>query len=52
LDRFVGSSITERIAGDLAWLAQVASSSHSSDQQKKRDVALLALEAVFAQYGP
>jgi autotransporter-associated beta strand protein len=40
----------KRIAGDLAWLAQAANSSDNSDQQRKKDVAILALEAVFAQY--
>ncbi len=40
--------------GDPAWLAQAASSwdgSDSSDQNHKKDLAILALEAVFAQYG-
>ena len=38
-------------AGDLAWLGQTANSSDNSNQQRKRDVAILALDAVFAQYG-
>ena len=37
--------------GDLAWLGQAANSSDNSDQQRKKDVAILALEAVFADYG-
>jgi autotransporter-associated beta strand protein len=42
---------TKRIASDLAWLAQAANSSDNSDQQRKKDVAILASEAVFAEYG-
>ena len=40
----------KRIVGDLAWLAQAANGSDNSDQQRKKDVAILALESVFAQY--
>ena len=36
---------------DLAWPGQAANSSDNSDQQRKKDVAILALDAVFAQYG-
>jgi hypothetical protein len=38
-------------AGDLAWLGQVANSLDTSDQQRKTDVAILALDAVFAEFG-
>jgi hypothetical protein len=37
--------------GDLAWLGQSTNSSDNSDQHRKKDVAILALDAVFAQYG-
>ncbi len=37
--------------GDLAWLGQSANSSDNSDQHRKKDVAILALDAVFARYG-
>ena len=37
--------------GDLTWLGQSTNSSDSSDPQRKKDVAILALDAVFAQYG-
>jgi autotransporter-associated beta strand protein len=40
-----------RHVGDLAWVGQDANSSDNSDQQRKKDVAILALDAVFAQYG-
>ncbi|MGO9110233.1 MAG: autotransporter-associated beta strand repeat-containing protein [Thermoguttaceae bacterium] len=50
-DRFVPSSTARRIAGDLAWLRQAGNSSDNSDQHRRKDVAILALEAVFAQYG-
>jgi autotransporter-associated beta strand protein len=50
-DPFVGSSNAKRAAGALAWLGQAANSSDNLDQQRKKDVATLALEAVFAQYG-
>jgi hypothetical protein len=38
-------------ANDLAWLEQVANNSDNSDLQSKKDVAILALDAVFTQYG-
>jgi autotransporter-associated beta strand protein len=50
-DRLVGSSITHSAAGDLAWLGQAANGSDRSDQYRKKIPAILALEAVFAQYG-
>lgn len=50
-DRLVGPSIADRVAGDLAWLRPPANSSDSSDPDQKKDVAILALDAVFAQYG-
>jgi len=37
----------KRIAVDPAWLAPAA---NSSDQQRKKDAAILAVETVFAQY--
>jgi len=50
----VGSSTARRIVRNLAWLEQAASSPEnwdSSDQNHKKDQAILALEAVIAQYG-
>ncbi len=47
----IRTSTAKRIAGGLDWLEQTASSSDNSDQQRKKDVAILALDAVFAQYG-
>jgi len=44
----------KRVAEDLTWLGQAASSSDNwdgSDQYPKKDQTLVALEAVFAQYG-
>ena len=46
-----GAGTSPRIAGDLAWVDQAALTSDSSDQHPKKDAAILALEAVFAQYG-
>ena len=39
-----------RIAGDLAWLGQAASSSDNSDLHHKKLPAIQALDALFAQY--
>jgi autotransporter-associated beta strand protein len=50
-DQLVRSFIAKRIVGDWTWLGQTASSSDNSDQQRKKDVAMQALETVFAQYG-
>jgi hypothetical protein len=56
-DRLVGTSTMRRIAVDLAWVANAAGGApstlgrDSSDQDRKKDAALLALETVFAQYG-
>jgi autotransporter-associated beta strand protein len=50
--RLVRSSIARSAAGDLAWLWQAANSSDNWDQHRKKDVAILALDAVFAEYGP
>ena len=53
LEEFCGESADARLQ-DLAWLGPAANGSDSpdtSDGQRKKDVALLALEAVFAQYG-
>jgi len=41
----------KRIAGNLAWLALAANNSDTSDQQRNKDVAILTLETVFAEYG-
>ena len=49
--RVVWSSTAKRAVGDLAWLEQAANNSDNSDQQRKKDVAILALDAVFAKYG-
>ena len=46
-----GMPAAERLAGDLAWLGPPAGSADSSDQRHKADVAIPALDAVFAQYG-
>jgi len=35
----------------LAWLQQVANGSDSSDQHPRKDLAIRALDALFAQYG-
>jgi hypothetical protein len=40
----------KRVASDLAWPGQAASGSDNSDQQRKKNVAILALETVFAEY--
>ena len=37
---------------EWAWLGQSASSSDNSDQRDRKDIAIQALETVFAQYGP
>ena len=50
-ERVVWSSIARRAAGDLASLGQTANRSDNSDQQRKKDVAILALDTVFAEYG-
>ena len=39
-----------RSTGDLAWLGQALNGSDAMDQQQK-DVAIQAVEALFAQYG-
>jgi len=49
-DQVVRSSTARNAAEDLAWLAQAANSSSNSDQQRKKEVAILALDAVFVQY--
>ncbi|MGO9110801.1 MAG: dockerin type I domain-containing protein [Thermoguttaceae bacterium] len=46
-----GAWLSARLVRNLAWVAQAASSSEASDQHHKKDVAIEALEAVFAQYG-
>jgi autotransporter-associated beta strand protein len=50
-DRLVCASTAKRIVRDPAWLGQAANSSENSDEQRKKDVAILALDAVLAQYG-
>jgi autotransporter-associated beta strand protein len=51
VERFIAPSIATRIAADLAWLGQDGNSSDDSNQHRKKDVATLALQAAFAQYG-
>ena len=50
LEAVLEPSVT-RIVGDPAWLGKSANSSNDSGPRHKKDVAILALEAVFAQYG-
>ena len=50
-DRVVWSSTAKRIVGDQAGLEPAANSLDNSDQQRKKDVAILALDAVFAECG-
>ena len=47
----VWPSIAKGGTADLAWLGPAANAWDNSDQHPAKDVALLALEAVFAQYG-
>jgi autotransporter-associated beta strand protein len=49
-DRLPGSSTVKRIAADLAWLTIAAGNSDSSDQDRRKDAAVLALDAAFAHY--
>ena len=49
-DSLAGPSIPKRIAADLSWFGQAGNGSDAADQQHKKDVAILAREAVFAQY--
>ena len=44
-------TIGKRIAEDLARLGQAINYSDGSDQRHKKDVATLALNTVFAEYG-
>ena len=46
-----GSNAPAYPIGNLAWLGQAANSSDSSNQQRKKEVAILALDAVLAEYG-
>ncbi len=53
-DQVMSSSIAEEAAGDSAWLGQAANDSGSqdgSDPLREKDVAIVALDAAFAQYG-
>ena len=50
-EQAVWASTAKRTAGDLAWLGQVANSSDILQQQRRKDMAILALDAVLAQYG-
>ena len=43
--------LSKRIVADPAWLGQAASDPDSSDLHHKKEIAILALDAVFAQYG-
>ena len=51
VNRLVGLSTAKKIAADLAWLGQAANGSDNWDQRHKKDVATVALDAVFAEYG-
>jgi autotransporter-associated beta strand protein len=51
VDRLAWLATVKRIAGNLAWLGQTASSSDKSDQNHQNDAAILVLDAVFADYG-
>ena len=51
VDRVVGSSLARIAAADLAWLGQSLSGPDASDQHHTKDVAIQAVDAVFAQYG-
>ncbi len=48
---FDATSAAGRIAVDLAWLRQAGNSSDDSDQDRRKDTAILALETVLAQCG-
>ena len=50
-DRGVWSSTAKWIAGNLAWQGQSTNGSDIWDQRHNRDVATVALDAMFAQYG-
>ncbi len=50
IERFSRPSATTAMAADLAW-RRVASSSDDLDQRRQKDIAILALEALFAGYG-
>jgi autotransporter-associated beta strand protein len=45
-----GSSTAKQIASDLAALLQTVKTPDDSDQHRKKEIAILALEAVFSQY--
>ncbi len=51
MDRFVWPPTAARTTSDLAWLGQAATNSDNLDQRRTKDVAILALDAVLAQYG-
>ena len=48
--QFFLSSVAQKAAGDLAWLGQAAGNSDSLGPHQK-DLAIMALDAVFADYG-
>jgi len=50
-ERLFQSNSAQGIAVDLAWLGQTFHGPHTSDPQKQTDAAVLALDAVFSQYG-
>jgi len=47
----ISKTISQRIGGDPACFAQAANASQNSDRHPTKDVAIRALETVFAQYG-
>jgi autotransporter-associated beta strand protein len=49
--RIVGTSVAKKVFGDMAWLGQITNSSDNSDLHHRKDLAIRALEAVFAQFG-
>ena len=51
VNRFVRPSTAERFAADLVWLEQTVNSQVTSDQQCKKDISILAVDAVFARNG-
>ncbi len=45
------ATASPRIAADLVWLGQTENGSDSSDLERKKYMAIQALDAVFAEYG-
>jgi len=50
VERIVGPPIAPWVASDLAWLEEAAITADGSNQYMKKNVAIRALETVFAQY--